>query len=174
MSPFSDALDSWLLRRLRRAYGEATGHREPGRGLAGLIAEIRWAFESLPADQRAAGDRVFFQTVFFGPRAIRALRTLGRRFPDRVPTLLARASPAGLRFLVGEARFLPPAGNVLPDCAFRRRGGEVLCQKVCRDRTEEFTRDTLGVPLSLRPHADSYACTWRWGASDEDGAGTRP
>jgi hypothetical protein len=170
LSAHAETLDGWLTRRVRAAYATVTEHRVTDEGLPGLVRELAWALENLSDARRKEGDRVFFETAFFGRLSVGLIRALGRAAPNATAETLARLTPHALRFLVGEAHYAGPSGDVLPSCDFRRMGGEVMCQRVCREPTETFCRDRLGVPLRLSPEPSSLACTWRWGQGGDAGA----
>lgn len=130
-----------------------------------MTDEMRWGLAHLDEDARARADRAVFEAIFQGAPGIAVIRRVARLAPRRTAWLFARLTPTSLRFLIGEAVPRGRSGNHLPACAFREKGGEQLCEHVCRRPTEAFCRDALGVPVTLRPSRDagSFACDWQWG-----------
>jgi hypothetical protein len=156
--------DHWRLRRFRRAYTKVSGQRSGKPGYAGLIEELRWGLEQLDPRTRERADEAVLRESFYGPLALAVLGTLGRVDSKRVARLLASGAPISLRFLVGEIERSDdePTVNHVPDCRFRREGGERLCREVCQRPTEAFAR-ARGLPIVFEPHAEGHACRWTWG-----------
>jgi hypothetical protein len=156
--------DRWRLQRFRQAYVEVSGHRSPTPGYRGLIEEMRWGLEHLDARTRERADDAVLYEAFYGAFGLVSMRWLGVVAGDRLAPWLARAAPITLRFLVGEieTRVDEPAVNVVPECRFRRQGGESLCREVCQGPTEAFTR-ARGLPVVLEPRREDLGCRWTWG-----------
>jgi hypothetical protein len=162
-----------MMRRMHRSYARALRYRASAEGLLGFAEVTRWGLENLSDEQRAAADEQALRAAFFGAPGIAVVAGMARRWPESTARIFARVTPTAYRFLIGEARYVEPTGNRLEACAFRRVGGEVLCQRVCREPTEAFTRDVLHLPLYMDPAPGSLACHWRWGGEPPLREGSR-
>ncbi len=129
-----------------------------------MVDEMRRALDSASPQQRAHADDDVLDSIFFAPLGPALLRAAARRWPERTASLLTRASPASLRFLVGPVEVATPRTNRVPHCAFRAQGGARLCQEVCRGPSEGYTAKH-GFPVQLEPDVEGPGCTWTWGAS---------
>ncbi len=161
-------LDRWFdgiqVRRARRAYTGVSARPAPAPGYAGMVAEMRRGLAELDEATRGRADDAVFDTIFFAPVGLAVLRAAARRWPDATARLAARAAPTTLRWLVGEVRYVAPAANHVPACAFRVAGGPDLCEHVCRRPTEAFLA-RQGLPIRFAPDPASQGCDWSWGAA---------
>ena len=126
-----------------------------------MVEEMRWGLDNLEERSRDQADDRVLEAIFFGRPGLATLRLLARTRPGLAARLLSRGAPWVLRWLVGDIRPTGPAEDYLPRCEFRRVGGDDLCQRVCREPTERFTRER-GIAVRLSPDPASPACRWTW------------
>ena len=157
--------ERWQIARVRTAYQRGT-KLDPvgGPAFEAMVQEMRQALDSASPQERARADEDVLHSIFFAPLGPALLRAAASRWPERTASLLTRASPTSLRFLVGHLEVAAPHVNRVPHCAFRAQGGGRLCQEVCRAPTEAFTAQH-GFPVRFDPDSDGPGCTWTWGAS---------
>jgi len=159
--------DRWQLARVRRAYVSATRRSSGAEGFDGLVEEMqRGLAEATEAQRRQADERVL-RTIFFGRPSVFLLRTFARASPRWGAWLMAAASPATLRWLVGDIGVPVSGMNRVPRCRFRAAGGAALCLQVCQQPTEAFCALEV-VPVRLIPDAAGPGCTWVWGTPASD------
>jgi len=155
-------IEAWQTTRARNAYTSVTQLKSSQPGFAGMVHEMADGLRYATARERAEADRRVLESIFLGRLGVATLRLGFRVAPRRMERLMAMASPVGLRFLVGALSRDGKRGNQLPECRFRREGGDSLCEDVCRRPTEAFCAEQ-GIPVQLKPSPDSLACTWTWG-----------
>ena len=159
---FRGGLERRMLRASRRAYASVSGHRSPVEGLDGWLEELRWGLDHLDEVDRLEADRRVLTSLFFGSAVLALLRSAARVSPHGTARAIAHVTPRALRWLVGDASTRGTVNRV-PSCTFRRKGGERLCEQVCRRPTEQFCAERL-VPLRMQPEPGTLACTWTWGS----------
>lgn len=139
---------------------------ELGESYEGLVEESRYLFAGSPAE---TADRV--------KGVLRAFPTSPQLLQDNKVSaeLLGLLTPVLFPFLVGECNvedWAHPSGQqwkskvVVKKCRFLEVSAcKGMCVGLCKEPTESFFSEELGLPLSMEPNYEDGSCTMTWGAS---------
>jgi hypothetical protein len=161
-----------MIGAFRLAMGRMSGWQSPlryvggerGESYRGLVEVSRRLFAS---SREETVDRVV--------GVLRQFPTQPQLLGDNRPSaeLLGVLTPPLFRFLVGPSKteaWAHPSGKewrsrvVIEQCRFLTSSGcKGMCVGLCKQPTERFFNDKLGLPLSMEPNFDDGSCTMTWG-----------